>query len=38
MSDEGARDSDARRGAGTAEVPFANARVGDWGFRAKGRG
>jgi len=38
MSDEGARDSDARRGEGTAEVPFVNAGVGDWGFGAKGRG
>jgi len=34
MPDEGARDSDARRGEGTAEVPLTNARVGDWGCGA----
>ena len=38
MPDEGAGDSDARRGEGAAEVSLADAWVGDWGFREEGRG
>jgi len=38
MSDERAPDSDARRGEGTVEVPFTNARVGDWGSGTRDQG